>query len=794
MNKLTTKNPSQLSRLLSLGVLLLGFALSLTIQSAQSSQATFDEKVVIQLKWLHQFQFAGYYAALEQGFFAEEGLTNVVLKERDPRANNIVQVLNGEAHYGVADSALLLYQTHQVGVRIVAPIFQQSPNVIITLASSGIESPRDLAGRRVRFYDNDSEGFPIMAMLAEQGLLEQGVIRQPFTQDYGVLLRNETDAMYAYSTNEPFWFREQGVEVNILNPVDYGISMYGDMLFTTDTEMEANPDRIEAMRRAVLRGWEYALDNKEELAQLILDQYSQKKSFEALMYEAHGIEQVVNRFTVPLGHLDRGRLAHILNIYARHGLLDMDLPVEGFVYERASKGSLGLTDDEMAFLQQHRTIRVGVDVDWAPLDFIDSKGFHSGVAADYLDVFSQRLGIAFEVADDLSWTETLKALRNRDVDIVALAANTPERSNYAHFTRPYIRSPMVIVTTERYDFIGSITELASERILVTDGFASHEWLKNNHPELNVEAVSSPIEGLRQVSSGKAAAMVDNLASVGFLIKSEGLSNLKISGQLPRSFDLAVGVRNDWPLLRSILQKTLDSMTPQEHAEIYERWLSINYQTQIDYSKVAPVILGLLIVIMLVFIYTLRLKHLHRHLKLTNGQLTELQQELMVKNQDLEKLSITDKLTDIYNRHKLDAVLKDQVAVALRYKRPMSVILFDLDHFKQVNDRYGHQTGDQVLQVFSSLVSETIRASDVFGRWGGEEFMLVCPETKAEHAAELAQKIIRLIAQQPFEQGFSQTVSAGVAEVKSGQSVDALITECDQKLYQAKQQGRNRLIV
>lgn len=159
-------------------------------------------QVTLQLKWLHQFQFAGYYAALEKGYFAEEGV-GVVLRERDPATNNILQVLEGEAEYGVADAALLLYQERGLGVQIIAPIFQHSPNVLLTLASANIRSPSDLVGKRVRLYSNDAEGFSILAMLAESGVLDTGIVRQPFTQDFSVLARGESDAIYAYSTNEP---------------------------------------------------------------------------------------------------------------------------------------------------------------------------------------------------------------------------------------------------------------------------------------------------------------------------------------------------------------------------------------------------------------------------------------------------------------------------------------------------------------------------------------------------------------------------------------------------------------
>ena len=753
-----------------------------------------EETVRIQLKWYHQFQFAGYYAAIEQGYFADEGL-HVELIERDPTVNNILQVLQGEVDYGIADSALLLYRDMGAGVHIVAPIFQYSPNVIITLASSGIVSPEDLIGQRLRLYSNETEGFPIMAMLAEQGVLQQGIIRQPYSSELDTLIRGETDAIFGYSSNEPYLFHERDIDVQLIHPAHYGINMYGDMLFTSVTEARERPERMAAVRRAVLRGWEYALDHKEAISQLILDQYSQRKSFAALMYEANALEQAIARFTVPIGTLDRGRIEHIANIYARHGLLDEHFSVNDQVFfdrSREDKG-LNLSADEIAFLAQHRHIRVAVDRDWFPMDFVDEHNHHAGIAADYLSLLAKRLGVTFEVETRYPWTRVMDMVRNRELDMFAMAAKTPERAKYVNFTRPYIRSPMVIVTNNEVDYIDGATGLQHKVIAVVRDYASHEWLRSNHPELELRLMDTTIEGLESVATGEVFAFVDNLASVSFLIKQQGLSNLKVSGQLPIAFDLSMGVRSDWPLLQSILQKGLDSISTAEKDAIYDKWIRLEIDSAIDYRKVAPYFLGLVFILALVGLDSLRMRRMHRRLHLANLKLRRAEKQLIDKNDELEKLSTTDKLTDSYNRLKLDAELHAQRALTERYHRPLSLVLFDLDNFKQVNDTYGHHTGDEVLKVFSSLVRQTVRKTDIFGRWGGEEFMLICPETDEQTATELADRIRKQLAMHPFPEGFSQTVSGGAVQYQAGQSLSEWVISADKLLYQAKQAGRNRIL-
>jgi polar amino acid transport system substrate-binding protein len=772
---------------------ILSLLLVMFLLLAGSAPALALDKVRLQLKWHHQFQFAGYYAAIEQGYFAAEGI-DVELIERDVEINNILQVVNGAADYGIADSVLLLYQEQGAGLRIVAPIFQHSPNVIITLASSGIVAPQDLVGRRVRLYNNETEGFPIMAMLAEQGVFERGFIRQPYSMDFGVLARGETDAIYGYSSNEPFLLRQQGLDVHLIHPAHYGIDMYGDMLFTSEREAREHPARVRAMRRAVLRGWEYALDHKEAIARLILDKYSQRKPLEALLYEAQAIEQAVARFTVPLGTLDSGRLQYISGIYARHGLLDKHFsPDHSVFFDRQPGDGMSLTEEEQAFLQQLRVIRVGVDREWYPLDFVDAEGRHSGIAADYLNLLSQRLGITFEVETRQPWPRVLEMVRERELDMFAMAASTPERTVYAGFTQPYIRSPMVIVTNTDADYIADGAELRGKRVAVVKGYASHDWLAANHPELDLHLVDTTVNGLERVATGEMYAFVDNLASVSFLIKQQGLSNLKVSGQFPMAFDLAMGARSDWPLLRGILQKGLDSITQEERDAIYNKWVRLEYETRIDFSRVAPYFIGLLLVLMLVMLDTWRVRRLHRRLHGANQQLQRAKDQLRETNRELERLAITDKLTGVYNRLKLDAVLSQQAANVQRYGRALSVVIFDLDNFKQVNDTYGHHVGDTVLQSFAQLVLNNIRKSDIFGRWGGEEFLLLCPETDVAGAMELAEKIRVQTEALPFAEGFVQTISCGVAQLREGQSLLEWLVLCDKLLYLAKKSGRNRVV-
>lgn len=161
---------------------------------------------------------------------------------------------------------------------------------------------------------------------------------------------------------------------------------------------------------------------------------------------------------------------------------------------------------------------------------------------------------------------------------------------------------------------------------------------------------------------------------------------------------------------------------------------------------------------------------------------------------LQELAQTDRLTGIKNRLKLEEVLAYEIERAFRYaENKLSLILFDVDRFKEVNDNYGHDIGDEVLKEVSKVVSNNIRKSDIFGRWGGEEFLLILPNTNLEQARKLAQKLKRIIEKSKMPKEFTITASFGVSEFKEGDNMDALLKRADNRLYDAKRAGRNRVV-
>ena len=181
-----------------------------------------------------------------------------------------------------------------------------------------------------------------------------------------------------------------------------------------------------------------------------------------------------------------------------------------------------------------------------------------------------------------------------------------------------------------------------------------------------------------------------------------------------------------------------------------------------------------------------------HNQLLAELVEERTRELTRALREIEVVAITDKLTGIYNRRKFDEMLGYEMARAKRFGSTFSIVLADIDRFKRVNDRHGHLTGDEILKLLGKLLQGCVRQVDVLARWGGEEFILLLPESGSVAAAETAEKLRQKVQQSQNPYYIDLSMSFGVAEYRPGESVESLLQRADRALYRAKKSGRNRV--
>ena len=547
-----------------------------------------NEKIVLQLKWFHQFQFAGYYAAKEKGFYDEVGL-NVEIRQRDLKYNNIDEVINGNAQYGVADSILILYRLKQQPVVIVSPIFQHSPSVFISLKKSNISSVYELNNKDILFYPNDTDGFSLLAMIKKFDL-DVNLVRERYKDDYMRLINNEVDVMPAYIANEPFLFKEKGYDVNIINPTNYGFDMYGDMLFTNEDEAKNNPIRVEKFKEATLKGWKYALENKEEIIQLINEKYSKEKSIEHLRYEANAIDSLINKDVTPLGYLDQGRIRYISEMYEYYGLTESKIDLNDFLFDEISKKDkkLSLSDEEIKYLKDNPILKVHNFDSLPPYNFT-LNNYPKGFVIDYIQLVGKVLGVKIEFIQNKSLKESFDMLENNQLDILPNIAISDERKKTIDFTNYSLVNFQISLGVNKQSDIKSLSDLKNKKVSVVENFFLEDILKKEYPSIILYKTKNTEEAIEAVASNKADAVIHNLSTIEYLINKNWLSNLKTivlkDDNIQTIVPLHLGVKKDNLVLKSILEKANQNISEKDTRNLVDKWLKNSFYEEIKLSQI-----------------------------------------------------------------------------------------------------------------------------------------------------------------------------------------------------------------
>jgi diguanylate cyclase (GGDEF)-like protein/PAS domain S-box-containing protein len=286
------------------------------------------QKITLQLKWKHQFQFAGYYAALHKGYYKDAGL-EVNIKEATYNLNMTEEVLTKKADFGVGTSSLVLDFAKNQSLIVLGVIFQHSPLAIVSLKEN-TKTIHDIAHKTIMIEDGSAD---IYALLKREKIDLSTLHILPHTFNLEKLIRKEVDAMSVYSIDEPFFLEQQKIPYNLFSPREAGIDFYGDNLFTTKEMVDNNPKVVEDFRKASFKGWQYALSHQEEIIKLILKEYNtQNKPKEYFEFEAKNMMELIYPDILEIGYMHKGRWEHIVSVYQELGFLDDKINLNDFLY------------------------------------------------------------------------------------------------------------------------------------------------------------------------------------------------------------------------------------------------------------------------------------------------------------------------------------------------------------------------------------------------------------------------------------------------------------------------------
>lgn len=425
-----------------------------------------------------------------------------------------------------------------------------------------------------------------------------------------------------------------------------------------------------------------------------------------------------------------------------------------------------LSQKEADFLK-NTTVRVISSNSWAPINMFDDREKLSGIAIDFWELIRERANIKSETRIVKKWNTVLNAIETKEADITLGTTFDFNKKDYAIFSTPYISFPIAFATLFDRRFIPDGSFLEGQKVAVGENYSSYLVMKKAFPNIKFIQVKNTEEALKLLSAGEVDAAVDILPVIAHLISINGFSNLKIAGTSQNNIEISFMARKDYPELMQIINRHIALLTPEDKSKIIKEWLTVKFDKRyID--KNLLINLGIIFTALIIlFIYRQRSNNIYK--------------------EQLEFLSNTDSLTGLKNRRKIDKILTE-----IKNKK-FSIILMDIDHFKTINDEYGHLIGDEVLVEIAEILKYNVNANDIIGRWGGEEFLIICKNTSMEEAERLAKRLKSLIENKNFKVK-KITASFGISIARNDLELKDILTNADRALYSAKESGRNKIVL
>ena len=291
-----------------------------------------------------------------------------------------------------------------------------------------------------------------------------------------------------------------------------------------------------------------------------------------------------------------------------------------------------LTNDERKFIKNN-IIKVSVSKSWKPFTFQSSENEPVGISSEIWQVLSEKIGLEIKYHFEDDFTEQLNSIKNKKNDLIFSVGKTKQREKYSIFSEPYIDFPILIVTLKDENYIEDMHYLFDKKIAVGKNFTSYNILREKYPNLNFLFVKDIEEGLEKVSNGQAFAFIDIKPNLIYNIKKLEYDNLKISGNTGLNFPLRIMIRDDYPLLQSILDKAISTLDKKELDLIVDRWNNIHFENNFDYTKIW-IILAVIIAIFIILLYVNQI-NLKKNITLKET-VEERTKELKELNAELEQ--------------------------------------------------------------------------------------------------------------------------------------------------------------
>ena len=730
--------------------------------------ASEKEKVTLYLDWINQFQFAGYYIAKDKGYYSDLGI-DVDIVEYSNNDNIITKVTEKSKNYGIGKSSLIVNKFEGKNILLLSSFFQNSPLVLVTLQSSNIKNPKDLINKKVMITKDAKDSIAIKAMIVSQGVKMDELIIQNHSFNLDDLINGKTDAMACYLSNEPHILKEKNIKYNVLNPYTYGFDFYEGILFTSQKELEENPTRVHNFNQASIKGWEYAFNNIEESAKIIYEKYnSQNKTLEALIYEGNTLKKLSKIDQNLLGNINYQTIDEIKRFYTLLGLNSSNnlFDTQNILFD---KNDILINENERKYLEDN-SFALLVQNNKIPFSFKTMDEL-VGVELDFWNLISKKLSKSFNIEEMIN-TEFINIFSDSIKGKFIYSFEEDTSSKYI-FSDPISKIPIAIATKNSVNYISDLSSLNNIKIGVLKDLKLSKLLKNDYPNITFEEINTINDGINKLNENKIFGLIDNFYTLSHSINQYKSNELKINNSLKYEISMRFQVEKENEKFIQLINKTISILSQKEKNNIFNNYQLISYQEDFDFLYLIQFIVPLLIVLVILIFFNYRLKN-----------------EVKVRKKiekELSKFANKDSLTNIYNRRKIEELCENELKRSERYNSNLSLIFFDLNDFKLINDLSGHHQGDDVLIKIADVVSNNIRSTDYFGRWGGDEFLIVLPHTDLLQTEKIIRTLENKISEINFnlKENLKVSCSFGLCQYAPKDTLDSLLKKADESMYSIK---------
>ena len=613
------------------------------------------KKVSIQLKWKHQFQFAGFYMAKELGYYKDIGL-EVELKEYIGENNPLEDVLNQKIDFAIDDSSLVYHKINGNQVVALFPIFQTSPIMLFT--QKELTTLESLNNKYVEFSSNEISNISINAILKSQNVNIKQRIHSFYVEDFK---EKRPDAIIGYLSNQPYFFEKDNISYNSFSPKDYGFDFYGDMIYSSKEYAKNNPKLINDFIEATKKGWEYAFENIDISAKIITEKYnSQNKPIEALIYEGKVLKKLSGYEENNFGKFEKNKIKDIANtITLIFPKKYKNLNLDDFIWD---------TKEELTNYYKNKyskitnNLNVCVHDNLFPIDGIENTKL-TGISGDILNNLAKKFNLKLTAIQSENINDLFEKINMGKCDILTVISDNSYKEYNLLMSRSnsYITTNLVIVTKIDTPFVENY-HLIKDKKFVTKYESFEKYLLNLHPNIQINVNNDIEEIILKLSNNEIDGYIIDALTADRIIQDFGYGKFKISGFIESDKPIkgTFGVIKNKPELLEIINLELDVLGKTKLEEIKNSWKVTKYSTIVDNSLAWKISIFFIIILIFIILFILILnkhnKDLNTWLDSTIEGIAIFENGKLIKaNKQLLNILGYEKFEEIKNKRHVDFV-------------------------------------------------------------------------------------------------------------------------------------------